>query len=99
MNHEIDARIKGENIVRFCKSQRLRWAGHLERMPETRAAKIISEWTPQQKRPRGRPRKRWKNCIEEDLRKIGKFTNWRRVARDRDKWRKIVEEAKTHKGL
>ncbi|CAH2097037.1 unnamed protein product [Euphydryas editha] len=43
MNHEIDARIKGENIVRFCKSQRLRWAGHLERMPETRAAKIISE--------------------------------------------------------
>ncbi|PZC76766.1 hypothetical protein B5X24_HaOG204154 [Helicoverpa armigera] len=88
-----------ETIIRFCKSQRLRWAGHLERMPDTRATKIMTRWTPQQKRPRGRPKKRWSDCIEEDLRKMGKFTNWKRTAKLRDNWRMIVEEAKTHKGL
>ncbi|XP_047027196.1 uncharacterized protein LOC124635360 [Helicoverpa zea] len=59
----------------------------------------MTRWTPQQKRPRGRPKKRWSDCIEEDLRKMGKFTNWKRTAKLRDNWRMIVEEAKTHKGF
>lgn len=99
MNHELDALIHKETIVRHCKSQRLRWAGHLERMEDTRAVKTISRWIPQQKRPRGRPRKRWMDCVEEDLRRMGKKTAWRKEARDRAKWKNIVEEAKTHKGL
>lgn len=99
MNHELDQLIHKETLVRFCKSQRLRWAGHLERMDDARAVKTICKWTPQQKRPRGRPRKRWRDCVEEDLRCMGKVTSWRREARDRTKWRKLVEEAKTHKGL
>jgi hypothetical protein len=34
-NDELEAIIKGENIVRFLKCQRIRWLGHTERMQDT----------------------------------------------------------------
>jgi hypothetical protein len=33
-NDESEAIIKGENIFRFIKSQRIRWSGHIERMQD-----------------------------------------------------------------
>ena len=34
-NDELKVIIKGENIVRFIKCQRMRWLGHIERMQAT----------------------------------------------------------------
>ena len=34
-NDELEAMIKGENIVRFIKGQRIQWLGHMERMQHT----------------------------------------------------------------
>lgn len=98
MNHEIEALIKGEDIVRCIKSQRIRWLGHVYRMEGERIVKRILEWKPQNTRPKGRPKKRWIDDVEEDLKTL-RIGNWRRIAVDRTRWRNIVEQAKTHQGL
>jgi hypothetical protein len=49
-------------------------------------------------RKRGRPKKRWINDVEQDLRKSG-IRNWRSRAGDRQQWRAVVREAKVHPGL
>jgi len=40
-NEELDKLIKHENTVNYINAQRLRWFGHIQRMPETRATKKI----------------------------------------------------------
>jgi hypothetical protein len=47
-------------------------------------------------RKRGRPRKRWIDEVEKDLKIMG-IRNWHAVAKDRQEWRKIVLEV--HNGL
>jgi hypothetical protein len=56
--------IKKKNIVRFIKSQRLRWAAHVVRMDTTRTVKKLTEWEPCSSRAVGRPRLRWLDQVE-----------------------------------
>jgi hypothetical protein len=51
--------MKQKDIIKVIKSQRLRWAAHVMRMENTRTNKKITEWTPYNTRPVGRPRLRW----------------------------------------
>jgi hypothetical protein len=53
------------------KSRRMRWAGHLARMGEKRNAYTIVVGKLGEKRPLGRPRRRWVDNIKMDLREIG----------------------------
>jgi hypothetical protein len=56
------------------------------------------KWNPFDRRSRGRPKARWKDDVEADLRAM-KITNWRTRIEDKLAWKKIVKQAKTHPGL
>ena len=45
------------------------------------------------RRGRGRPRLRWINDVEDDLRKLG-VKRWRTKAMEREEWASIIKEAK-----
>jgi hypothetical protein len=53
-------------MVRFVKSKRMAWLGHVMRMGGKRIPTRVLEWKPTGGRNRGRPRKRWIENIEED---------------------------------
>jgi hypothetical protein len=46
------------SIIRMIKSRRMKWAGHVARIGETRNAYRILVGKPEGKRPQGRPRRR-----------------------------------------
>jgi hypothetical protein len=54
----------------------------------------IKRWKPMSKQPIGRPKTRWEDDV---LRDIGSMNvnNWEKVAQNRDRWKKIVERART----
>ena len=82
-------------ITDFIGSQRLRWLGHVARMEEVRLPRKIFEGTVEGRRPVGRPRKRWKDNVMEDLEKVGiqnPVEEWEDLARDRRTWRGLVRE-------
>ena len=75
------------------KVRRLEWLGHVIRMNETRSVRKIFEGKLEGRRGRGRPRLRWINDVEDDLRKLG-VKRWRTKALDREEWASIVRGAK-----
>ena len=46
------------------------------------------------KRPIGRPKIRREDDVLEDIKSIN-ISNWKKVARNRDSWKKVVEQART----
>jgi hypothetical protein len=71
MNYELNKLIENADIVRFIKSRRIAWLGHVMRMNNKRILKRILEWKPIGTRIRGRPRKRWIVDVEEDRQIMG----------------------------
>ena len=90
---ELITKYKSQGIVTVIKIQRLEWLGHVIRMKETRSVKKIFEGKLEGRRSEGRPRLRWINNVEDDLRKLG-VKQWRTKALDREEWASIVREAK-----
>ena len=66
-NADVLERARINPIETYVGANRLRWFGHVSRMPDTRMPKYLLKWTPTHgKRSRGRPRKNWMNCVLED---------------------------------
>jgi hypothetical protein len=98
MNHELKELIGNADIVRFIKSRRIAWLGHVMRMDGKRIPKRILELKPKGRRIRGKPRKRWVENIEEDIQVLG-IRGWRKLSKERTEWRRNTEKGKTHSGL
>ncbi|KAJ4441454.1 hypothetical protein ANN_11309 [Periplaneta americana] len=93
-NTELHALYSSPDIIRNLKSRRLRWAGHVARMDESRNAYRVLVGRPEGKRPLGRPRRRWEDNIKMDLREVGyDDRDWLNLAQDRDRWRAYVRAA------
>jgi hypothetical protein len=48
---------------------------------------------PEERRPLGRPRRRWDDNIKMDLQDVGWSIDWIELAQDRDRWRTLVNAA------
>jgi sorting nexin-29 len=97
-NHEIYNLYGDVPVTKYVKVCRLRWLGHLARMEDDLPAKKVWMTKPEGRRRVGRPKLRWGDCCDRDLKAMG-VTGWGRRAQNREDWRRLIEEAKTHPGL
>jgi len=73
----------------------MRWAGHVARMGEDRCVHGVLVGKPEGKRPLGRPRRRWEDNINMDLKEVGECRgDWMELAQVRDRWRTLVGTAR-----
>jgi hypothetical protein len=79
------------SIIRIIKSRRMRWAGHVARMWESRNAYRLLVRKPEGKGLLGRRRHRWVDNIRMGLGEVGwGDVDWFGLAQDRNRWRALV---------
>ncbi|KAK2171021.1 hypothetical protein NP493_1110g00012 [Ridgeia piscesae] len=87
----IFGQIKFLTAVLEIKRIRLRWLGHVLRMPQDSIPKVALRWTPPGKKKRGRPKMTWRQSVMAVLKEMG--LSWGEAqasAKDRTLWRSIV---------
>lgn len=97
-NFELYKIFRDSDISKYVKLQRMRWAGHVVRMPAERTPLKVLNAKPLGQRPRGRPKIRWIDCVDASFRAIGS-ANWRSTAKTRHRWKKLIEKARIQSGL
>ncbi|CAG9834596.1 unnamed protein product, partial [Diabrotica balteata] len=88
-NFELYRIYQEPDIVKHIKIGRLRWVGHVMRMEQTDPARKTLLDRPIGQRRRGRPRTRFLDNIDQDMRNM-EIRAWRRKAMDRDDWKKFL---------
>jgi hypothetical protein len=90
-NEELNDLYCSPSIIWVFKSTRMRWAGHVARMGESRVVYRLLVGKSEEKRPVGRPRRRWEDNIRVDLQEVrcGEMY-WIDLAQDRDRWQALV---------
>ena len=89
-NEELNDLYPSPSIVRFIKSRRMRWAGHVACMGRGRGVCRVLVGKPEG-RPLGIPRRRWEDNIKMDLQEVGcGGMDWIDLAQDRSRWLGLV---------
>ena len=96
---EVLRRAETDTLEKHISSMRLRWFGHVARMPSDRLPRYMAEWVPPHgKRNRGRPRKSWQKVVEEDYNHLTgsagtTYTQMKTLAADRKLWKQQLDAA------
>ena len=69
-NDDIREILKVENTTERCSKASLRWFGHVKRRDQEYVGRKTLEMVPPGRR-RGRPKQRWMDCVNRDMRAIG----------------------------
>ena len=91
-NENIKERLKVESITERCRKARLRRFRHVKRRDQDYVGRKTLEMVPPGRRKRGRPKQRWMDCVNRDMRAIGMTKD---EVHDRTGWRRIVSAAAT----
>jgi len=86
---ELRERLGIDDIALVLQQNRLRWYGHVLRKEDDDWVKKCMEYEAEGPRPRGRPKRTWREVVEKDCqaRKLNKED-----AMDRSKWRKLIKD-------
>ena len=85
-NGTIRETIGVDEIANKLRECRLKWLGHVERREDGYISKRVRRITVG-RRKRGKPRRRWKDCIREDMATVGVTEE---DAQGRARWRRLV---------
>ncbi|KAL1446274.1 hypothetical protein WDU94_005601 [Cyamophila willieti] len=72
-NEVIRNKIKVTEVSKKIQQRRLQWYGHVERRDESYIGKRIENIIERGRKGRGRSKKRWRNCVNKDLREKSLF--------------------------
>ena len=97
-NYELHEIFNEPNIVNRIKFNRLAWAGHLVRVNCDRTLKKIINTKPDGARIADRPKLRWEDGVDQDMRILG-VKNWKKVTLNRDEWAQLLNKVKAHQGV
>ena len=100
-NDEVLERAKTEDIENILIRNRLRWLGHVVRIPDERPVKnLLYSELAEGTRKVGRPFLRFKDTMKDMLKRGGVLDIWKSVATDRLEWRWLISNTfqKTMRG-
>ena len=92
-NQSIRERTKQPTASSLLRQRRLRWFGHLHRMPSSLPLRRFFDFNPNihgWKSPRGRPKTSWAYSIKHDLLSAGLDSNAAQMVYDRPQWKAFV---------
>ena len=92
-NDEVLCLAKADDIELLLNKNRLRWLGHVARMPETRAVKaLLYGELAEGKRKVGRPMLRFKDTIKDVFKRGEVLDSWTECVDNRPEWSKLTHE-------
>ena len=98
-NIEISKVANIPSALQVIKRQRLKWFGHIQRMPRNRLPKKLLEWEPSNGATKpGKPKTTWKDTIKRDLMDMKiTYEEAEAMARDRKQWLSMIDALCTNR--
>ena len=89
-NYYIRGTVKVAEVTKKMQERRLQWCGHVMRREEESVCRRVMNMEVPGKRKRGRPRKRWKHTIKEDILEKNVQVD---DTQDRSGWRRLTRSS------